>query len=83
MKKWYIKENICLEEIEFEGTLKEAKKFADERASYTQQDIKIYSEDDRENPVCIRKWWGVEASEDDENTINFGKFGFFADWMDC
>ena len=59
-------------------TLDEAKRIADEGAAYTQCDIVIEDEDGEE--ITRRIWYGVKPDEDEENIINFGDFGFYADW---
>ena len=61
-------------------TLEEAMVRADEAAAYTQQDISI--DDDNGTPIAIRRWYGVAYDPvlPEENPIDFGDFGFYADW---
>lgn len=62
------------------NTIKEAMEFADDNASYTQQDIDIINNEIGEI-VAIRRWWGVEAdANEQEGIINFGKFGYYGPW---
>lgn len=68
-----------------------AKHLADEKAAYTQKDIKIFALADEKasytqndvKPLWVRKWWGIPF--DDENAcdvdpIKFGEFGYYSDW---
>lgn len=60
-------------------TLNDAMKIADDGACYTQQNITI--EDDKENIVAQRTWYGVQANiEYDEDIIDFGSFGYYGPW---
>ncbi len=61
---------------------------ADEGAAYTQQDIVIKIVDD-ECPecawdvVCRRYWYGTtDGIENESDPIQFGDFGFYADWQE-
>jgi hypothetical protein len=66
-------------DLEIDGDLDEAKRQADKNAAYTQQDIEIT--DTNGNTVARRPWWGVEAdSDDEEDIIEFGKFGHYGEW---
>lgn len=63
-------------------TLEEAKATADAGAQYTQ--VSIVLDDDGEE-VCSRPWVGVQYDYDNPDTqcedrIDFGSFGYFADW---
>lgn len=63
-----------------EGTLDEAKKVAEVGLSYTQTDVKVQTEDGED--VAILKWYGVQPSEDDIVTAQFGDYGFYSEWVD-
>ncbi len=59
--------------------LDSAKAQADAGAAYTQSPISI--EDDEGYPLAIRAWCGtLEGIEDAVNPIQFGDFGYYADW---
>lgn len=66
---------------EFEGTLEETKKNADERSAYTQCNISI--EDEKQKEILKRFWCGVPATEEDkeEDIIEIGN-GFYTDWKE-
>ena len=64
-----------------DGTLEEAKKAAEEGLAYTQEDVKIQTEDGED--VAVLKWYGVQPEEDDIVTARFGDEGFYGDWVDC
>ncbi len=64
---------------EFEGTLEEAKEFADEYSAYTQCDISI--EDENQEKILTRFWYGVQATEEDEDIIEIGN-GFYGSWVE-
>jgi hypothetical protein len=78
MKKYYINYNTGAGNFEFEGTLDDAKKKAEEGICYTQQDVYIKNEEG--NIVACLPWWGVEPEEDDYVTEQFGSFGFYGEW---
>ena len=62
------------------NTIKEAMEFADDNASYTQQNIDIINNKTGEI-VAIRRWWGVEAdANEQEGIISFGRFGYYGPW---
>lgn len=63
-----------------EGTLEDAKKTAEEGLSYTQEDVKIQTEDGE--VVAVLKWYGVKPEEDDIVTAQFGEYGFYGDWWE-
>lgn len=63
-------------ELQFEGTLEEALKEAEETAGYTQENIVVTSDEER----YISHWYGVPAEEDDEVIVDFGSFGFYGAW---
>lgn len=82
-------------DFEITGTLEEAKRAADDGASYTQRDILIYKQIKLDGPgdlydselVCGRVWYGVELTEEDmtedeDQYITFGSFGFYAPWQE-
>lgn len=68
------------------GTLEDAKRAADEGASYTQMSIMIL--DKEEKMVAVRKWYGVEFNPDlfedgkYADVICFGDFGYFDEWSE-
>ena len=70
--------NPYMDTIEFEGTLEEAKKEAEEMIAYNQYDIVIYENDEE---VTRRRWCGIAPSEEDEeeDIIEIGD-GFYSDW---
>ena len=70
--------NGFTEEIEVD-TLQAAKDYADANATYTQENISI---DVDGKAVAIRRWWGVEADEDDSDIIRFGSYGYYSEWED-
>lgn len=79
--RYYINYNTGIGN-EWADTLEEAKAIADDGAAYTQRDITIEDEDD--NEVLRRPWWGVGYDEDessDDDPICFGDFGYFGDWQ--
>jgi hypothetical protein len=63
-----------------EGSLEEAKAEAVEGMAYTQQNVRIFNEDGAE--VLVSYWYGVEPSEDDEVLMQFGSYGFYAEWTE-
>ena len=68
-----------------DGTLEEAKKLADDCASYTQRNIYILN--DAGEKVAGRSWWGVpydpnETEEEEDEVIQFGSFGHYGAWYD-
>lgn len=70
---------------ECEGTLEQAKKFADDGAAYTQSDIAIENKDGE--TVAIRRWYGVPYAPDvtdetDDEIIQLGTFGYYSGWFD-
>ena len=80
---YYICMNQWMEDEEFVcGSLKQAMKRADKEACYTQQDILIYGDENRENLIAYRRWYGVEPDEDEKETdiISYGKFGYYSEW---
>lgn len=80
--KYIICYNTGAGDEEIEGTLEEAKAYADKHACYTQQDIDIYDESDKH--ICLRGWSGCLSDlEDQEDPIQFGDFGYYGDWTDA
>ena len=76
-----IRLNIAMEDMEFTGTLEDAKRCADECAAYTETDIKIFDEDGV--LVACREWWGVPYDpevDDSKSPICFGDYGYYSDW---
>ena len=78
MGKYYVNYNTGAGNFEFEGTLDDAMKKAEEGICYTQQDVDIKNEEG--NIVACLPWWGVEPEEDDYVTEQFGSFGFYGEW---
>lgn len=78
---YYINWNNGLKN-EFNGTINEAKEYADERINYTQANVTI--ENEKEEKIYIRKWYGTKASEEDKerNIIEYGNFGFYDEWIE-
>jgi hypothetical protein len=67
--------------LEIDSDLQDAMSVADEGATYTQQPITIEDEDG--NEVARREWYGVTTGiEDQQNPIQFGTYGFYADWYE-
>lgn len=62
------------------GTLEDAKKTAEESLSYTQEDVRIQTEDGED--VAVLKWYGTTPAEDDIVTARFGDSGFYGEWWD-
>lgn len=68
------------------GTLEDAKRAADEGASYTQRSIKVFDKDG--NMVSVRRWYGVKFDPDvyedgeDADVICFGDFGHYGEWSE-
>lgn len=58
-------------------TLEEAKKYAEDNCSYTQQSIKIIQGGEE---VAVSRWYGVPAGEEDEGIAYFSDFGFYGEW---
>ncbi len=81
MNKYYINYRTGAGDEYIEGTLDEAKKVAEDRLSYTQQDVKIQTEDGED--VAVLRWYGVAPAEDDVVTAMFGDYGFYGEWLDC
>ena len=60
--------------------LEDAKNIADEEATYTQKNIEIYVAGEL---VSVRKFWETsEGIKECENPIDFGEFGYYADWQE-
>lgn len=79
---YYLSLNNLMNDIEFNGTIDEAMAKADELAGYTQQDIRIYADDNRDNLVAERRWYGVEPDDEvsEGDIISLGKFGYYDEW---
>jgi hypothetical protein len=58
--------------------LRKQKKAAEDGISYTQCNVTI--EDENGNEVADLPWYGIEPSEDDVVTAQFGNFGFYGEW---
>lgn len=84
---FYICDNILMGDTEVDGSIEEAMRIADERAGYTQEDIKIFSDAEHQNLVARRYWqpcWEDGEREDEEflkKVIGFGDFGYFDEWI--
>ena len=66
-------------------TVEEAKEIADAGSAYTGCSIVI--EDDDGNEICCRPWSPVQYDHNNPDTycedrIDFGSFGYYADWTD-
>lgn len=73
-----IRLNSLMEVEEFHGTLEEAEKQADEGICYNQQDASIYYHG---KLAARRAWVGcLEGIDDNDDPIQFGDFGYYADW---
>lgn len=81
MNKYYINYGTGAGDEYIEGTLDEAKKVAEDGLSYTQQDVKIQTEDGED--VSVLAWYGVQPEEDDAVVARFGDYGFYGEWVDC
>jgi hypothetical protein len=78
--KYFINHNTGAGNEYISGTLQEAKEAADAGIRYTQKDVVI--ENDGEE-VARRVWTGgLEDIELFSNPIQFGDFGYYADWSD-
>lgn len=57
-----------------------AQETADNNACYCQESI-IINDANEEEPSRIRRWWNtLDGLADNENPIQFGDFGYYADW---
>lgn len=65
---------------EIEGTLEDAMRVAEEGLAYTQEPVRIQSEDGEDQAVL--PWWGVVPTEDDIVTARFGDYGFYGEWCE-
>lgn len=63
-----------------DGSLEEAKAEAVEGMAYTQQNVRIL--DDNGAEVLVSNWYGVEPGEDDAVLMQFGSYGFYAEWTE-
>lgn len=86
MTKFYLNFNTGYGYEEFEGTLEEAMREADDYASYTQESIDIY--DENYNLVASRSWCGVDFDNDrdlyesdEPDVIVFGSYGYYDEWL--
>jgi hypothetical protein len=62
--------------------LDEAKEIADENISYNQASMVIC--DAEGSALCSRTWVGcLDGIEDNENPIQYGDYGYYADWQDA
>lgn len=67
--------------LEISGDIEDAKTKADGSATFTQQPITV--EDSQGNEVARRPWYGVLTGiEDQGSPIQFGDFGYYADWSE-
>ena len=83
MKKYIIKNNNINEMVEVDN-ITAIMEMADDTACYNECDIIIL--DEEENEVALRKWYGVEYDEENEdmyceNPICFGGYGYYGDWI--
>ena len=79
---YYLSLNYSMNDIEFNGTLDEAIVKADKLAGYTQQDIRIYADDNRDNLVAERRWhdWCADDEAIYRDIINLGINGYYDEW---
>lgn len=75
--KYFIDYNTGAGNFEFEGTLEEAIKKAEEGLAYTQQNVYIKTLDGKQ--VAYLPWWGTQPEEDEIVTCQFGTFGFYGE----
>lgn len=66
-------------ELELDS-LMEAKTYAIEQISYTQENVRIIDGATNEELTCAA-WFGVEPTEEDEVLVHIGN-GFYARWTD-
>lgn len=71
--------------FDFFGTLDEARKEADDKVAYTQEDVKIRNANGV--TITLRKWWGTayDNTIDDAELsyiIDFGNFGYYSNWIE-
>lgn len=79
-KKYTIRYHTGAGDQEFTGDLAGAMAEADAGAAYTQQPITI---EEGGTTVAKRPWYGVMTGfEDCQNPIQFGDFGYYADWQE-
>ena len=81
---YQVKHNYMMDNDIYEGLdIEQVKQKADEKASYTQQDIVIY--DDEGNEIARRQWIGVspevDGVEEGADIIQFRDFGYFNEWQ--
>lgn len=84
MKKqnYTINYNTGTGDKDYYGDLSGAMDEADSGAAYTQQPITIT--DERGEEMARRPWVGVLTGiEDQQNPIQFGDFGYYADWYEA
>ena len=62
-------------------TIDEAKEIPEKNICYTQKDIS--KENEKGDIICKLPWWGIEYDSDlaDICTVDFGKFGYYGEWV--
>lgn len=76
--KYLINYNTGVGNFEFEGTLEEAMKAAEEEISYTQHNVSI---EFNGKQIAYLPWWGTKPEEDEIVTCQFGDFGYYGEWV--
>jgi len=79
LRKFYIYGTISGRDSADE--LEKAIEIANKKASYTQQDIVITDETNKE--LIRRRWWNMPfnpANDDSQDPIEFGDLGYYSDW---
>ena len=62
--------------------ISQLKKEVDDKLTYTQCSVTILDNDN--NLVCYRDWVGcLDGIDEMESPVQFGDFGYYADWVDC
>lgn len=76
--RYYINYGTGAGDEYIDGTLEEAKKVAEDGLAYTQEDVKIQTEEG--DVVAVLRWYGVKPEDDDVVTAKFGDYGFYGEW---
>lgn len=79
MEKYFINYSTGAGNEEYKGTLEGAMEKAEEGLAYTQESIGINNEDG--DQVAYLPWYGMQPSDDDVVTCQFGSFGFYGEWV--
>lgn len=82
MKRYLIDfQNGFYEEVEA-NSLEHAMKITYDKLAYTRNSVHVKNQEDGED-LAILPWYGVAASEEDVVTADYGKFGFYGEWVIC